>query len=306
MIDRIDSRVAAALIVGALFVAPACKQDGAAKSGEDTPAKAEPAKADTKADDKKPAAAKSGDAPAKKDDAKKTEEPAKPAGEVKKLTSKDFTEIEPDAAETAKTPTKAEDLARFTSDLGEGKLKATITTNMGEFDCDLYEKESPITVANFVGLARGLKAWTATEFDETMRIPGKRPIKELDPVVGVPLYQDILCHRVIPNFMIQCGDPTGTGMSGPGYNIPDEFAPGLKHEGSGILSMANAGPNTGGSQFFITEVSTPHLNNRHTVFGKCNNEPLVKKIARVRTGMQNRPVDPVKIQKITVYRGEKK
>ena len=209
------------------------------------------------------------------------------------LTSKDFTSLAADDAKTATKAPTAKDLKRYVKDLkGKGKLMARIETTQGDFNCELYEKQAPITVANFVGLARGLKAWMDPVSKETLS--------------GVPLYQDVLFHRVIPNFMIQGGDPTGTGMSGPGYKIPDEFHDDLKHEGPGILSMANAGPNTGGSQFFITERSTPHLNNRHTVFGKCDNEELVKKLARVEVGAANRPVEHVKIKKIVISRSNKK
>ena len=197
--------------------------------------------------------------------------------------------MSPDAAETAKKPPVAADLARYTSDLeGSGKLYATITTTAGPFNCELYEKIAPITIANFVGLARGLKAWTD---------PRDKQVK-----TGTRFYDGILFHRVIPNFMVQTGDPLGQGNGGPGYNIPDEFDAKVKHDSPGILSMANTGrPGSGGSQFFITEVPTPHLDGKHTVFGKCDNTKLVKEITRVPT-TANRPNEPVKIKKITISR----
>ena len=211
------------------------------------------------------------------------------AGE--ELTSKDFTELEPDPASTATTPPEASDLARYTKDLeGDGPLHATIRTTMGEFECELYGERAPITVANFVGLSRGLKAW---KHPRTGKVH-----------VGVPLYQDVLFHRVIPGFMIQGGDPMGQGTGNPGYQIPDEFDESLRHDTGGLLSMANAGPNTGGSQFFVTEVPTPHLDDRHAIFGKCDNVDLVKQISQVKKGPGNRPVEPVKIEKITISRGE--
>ena len=202
----------------------------------------------------------------------------------------------------ARIAPSAVDVKRFTSDLGEGELRATIKTNMGDLHCKLYEEESPITVANFVGLARGLKAWTEPKIDP-MRGPSGEPG---EVKLNTSLYSGVVCHRVIPNFMIQCGDPSGTGMGNPGYQIPDEFGAGLKHDKPGLLSMANAGPGTGGSQFFVTEVPTPHLDNRHTIFGACDEVETVKKIARVERGPMDRPVNDVIIEKVEIYRGDKK
>ena len=132
-------------------------------------------------------------------------------------------------------------------------LYARFATSAGTFVVRLFEKETPKTVANFVGLAEGTKAWK-------------------DPVTGesrsTPFYNGLVFHRIIADFMIQGGCPNGNGMGGPGYKFEDEFAPGLKHSKAGILSMANAGPNTNGSQFFITHLATPHLNGKHAVFGE--------------------------------------
>lgn len=194
----------------------------------------------------------------------------------------------PDAADTAKTAPKAEDLARYTADLGSGKLIALIQTSMGPLRCQLYEDKAPLTVANFVGLARGLKAWTHPQTNQAQ--------------VGKPLYDGLIFHRVIPDFMLQGGDPLGLGMGGPGYQIPDEFGPGLKHDKGGLLSMANAGPNTGGSQFFVTEVATPWLDGKHAIFGECDNLDLIKKIARVDRDAMDRPASPVRIEKISISR----
>jgi len=163
-------------------------------------------------------------------------------------------------------PPKAADLAGYVADLtGNGTLTATFQTSLGDIHCELYEKQTPMTVANFVGLARGLKPW---------RDP------RTHAVVKRPLYDGLVFHRVIPSFMIQGGDPLGVGVGGPGYKFADEFVPALRHDKPGRLSMANAGPGTNGSQFFITEVPTPHLDNKHTIFGQCNEIDLVKKIAR--------------------------
>ncbi len=128
-------------------------------------------------------------------------------------------------------------------------LTAKISTSKGDILCELFHQEAPITVANFVGLALG-------------------KISNNDKPLGEPFYDGIIFHRVIPNFMVQGGDPTGTGRGGPGYRFQDEFHPARKHDRPGILSMANAGPGTNGSQFFITHVHTPWLDGKHTVFGR--------------------------------------
>ncbi len=134
---------------------------------------------------------------------------------------------------------------------GEG-IFAEMKTNKGTIVLRLFFEKTPITVANFVGLAEGTKVWTDLR-------TGKQ--------TSAPLYKNLKFHRVIKNFMIQGGDPLGSGRGGPGYRFNDEFRHDLKHDKPGILSMANAGPNTNGSQFFITHVPTPWLDNRHTVFG---------------------------------------
>jgi len=190
----------------------------------------------------------------------------------------------------------AEDLGTYTSDLGgDGPLVATIETSKGAIHCELFDKGAPITVANFIGLARGM-----------------HPFR--DPVSGKvetrPYYDGTVFHRVIPEFMIQGGDPTATGNGGPGYEFATEVSPDLKHE-PGTLSMANAGPNTNGSQFFITEVAENRLDGKYNVFGRCKDLEVVKKIARVPTAQQpgnpdekSRPVDEVKLIKVTISRGQ--
>ena len=149
---------------------------------------------------------------------------------------------------------------------GPGDLYAIFHTSRGDITVKLLEKEAPKTVQNFVGLATGQADW-------------------VDPRTGqkskAHLYDGTMFHRVIPQFMIQGGDPLGTGTGGPGYKFEDEFQSGKKFDRPGLLAMANAGPNTNGSQFFITEVPTPHLNNRHTIFGEVvKGGDLVPQIAR--------------------------
>jgi peptidyl-prolyl cis-trans isomerase A (cyclophilin A) len=170
----------------------------------------------------------------------------------------------------------------------EDGLYATIRTSMGDITVKLFEKESPITVRNFYGLATGKKAWTDPKTHQrTTR----------------PMYPGTIFHRVIPGFMIQGGDPTGTGMGGTDV-IKDEFVPTLQFDVPGRLAMANAGPGTGSCQFFITEVPTTHLNGHHTIFGQVvENQELVGKIARV-PARDTRPITPVKIVKIDFERWE--
>lgn len=165
---------------------------------------------------------------------------------------------------------------------------AKFDTTEGTFTILLYDKEAPNTVANFVGLAEGTKEWR-------------------DPATGQkrtgPYYDGVIFHRVIQGFMIQGGDPLGQGTGGPGYTFGDEFHPKRRHDRAGILSMANAGPNTNGSQFFITLEKTPHLDNRHSVFGEVvSGLDVVKRIGSVATGRQDRPIKPVVMNKVTIER----
>jgi peptidyl-prolyl cis-trans isomerase A (cyclophilin A) len=164
---------------------------------------------------------------------------------------------------------------------------AIFETTAGNITCTLFPTQAPLTVANFIGLATGTKEW-------------KDP-KTGKMVKGVPLYNGTIFHRVIPNFMIQGGDPTGNGTGDPGYSFKDEFSPSLTFDQPGRLAMANSGPGTNGSQFFITEVPTPHLDGHHTIFGQCQDLDVVKKIARVPADPRNdKPIDPVKIIAIKI------
>lgn len=198
------------------------------------------------------------------------------------------------------------------ADTEGGTLYATFKTSMGEFECKLFEEQAPYTVANFVGLVRGVrphldpetKEWTKSRF-----------------------YDGILFHRVIEGFMLQTGDPTGTGTGSPGYFVPDEFDKTLEHNSAGILSMANRNRvdprsqklnvdektgqtlgNTGSSQFFVTVAATPHLDGRHTVFGKCADASVPKEISKVKVRtnraqrVDHKPVEDVTLEQVTITR----
>jgi cyclophilin family peptidyl-prolyl cis-trans isomerase len=169
---------------------------------------------------------------------------------------------------------------------------AVFDTTAGKLRCTLFEKQTPVTVANFIGLASGTKDW-------------KNPVSHATKH-GVPLYDGTIFHRVIPNFMIQGGDPAGNGSGDPGYTFKDEIVSELTFDRPGRLAMANSGPNTNGSQFFITETPTPHLNGRHTIFGQCDQASvaLVKQIARMaRDPRDDKPFRPVKVNHITIEHG---
>jgi cyclophilin family peptidyl-prolyl cis-trans isomerase len=153
-------------------------------------------------------------------------------------------------------------------------VKIKIETTAGDIYADLYEAEVPKTVENFVALA------------------------------NKGFYDGIIFHRVIPDFMIQTGDPTGTGMGGPGYQFKDEFSKKLRHSDAGVLSMANSGPNTNGSQFFITAAATPWLDDRHSVFGKVTQGmDVVQKIAQAPRDRQDKPLTKIAMTKVTVLKG---
>ena len=168
-------------------------------------------------------------------------------------------------------------------------VHAEFATTEGSFKVRLFDQEAPETVANFVGLAEGTKEWTH---------PGTR-----EKMTNTPFYDGIVFHRVIKDFMIQGGDPLGQGIGGPGYNFADEFHPKLRHNKAGILSMANRGPNTNGGQFFITLAPTPHLDDRHSVFGEVvEGMDVVSKIGSTRTGDRDRPTKDIVIQRVSIER----
>ena len=171
---------------------------------------------------------------------------------------------------------------------GSGELHAILHTNHGEIDIKLFEARAPKTVANFVGLATGKRTWVDPDtFSER----------------NDPFYDGVIFHRVIPGFMIQGGDRLGIGTGNPGYRFKDEFHPELRHDKPGILSMANSGSNTNGSQFFITEGPTPHLNGRHAVFGEVvNGMDVVNTIAKLPRDQRDRPKQSAVIQRVEIKR----
>ena len=165
---------------------------------------------------------------------------------------------------------------------------AQFITSEGNFTIRLFDQEAPKTVENFIGLAEGTKEWTHPRTNEKVK---------------KPYYDGVIFHRVIKAFMIQGGDPLGQGMGGPGYTFADEFHPKLRHNKAGILSMANRGPNTNGGQFFITLGPTPHLDDRHTVFGEVvEGMDVVQKIGGAATNDRDRPLTDIAIQTIKIER----
>jgi peptidyl-prolyl cis-trans isomerase A (cyclophilin A) len=166
----------------------------------------------------------------------------------------------------------------------EGKLTAELQTDKGTLECELYEDKAPITVANFVGLARGL-----------------RPYKWQGEWVKKPLYDGTPFHRIIKGFMVQGGDPNGNGSGGPGYDVPDEIWEGAHHDQRGLLCMANHGPNTNGSQFFIMDGAASHLDGGYTIFGKCTPDSVIEAIASHKVAGDH-AIDPPKVKRVVVKR----
>jgi cyclophilin family peptidyl-prolyl cis-trans isomerase len=163
--------------------------------------------------------------------------------------------------------------------------KAVFETSLGDITCTLFPDKAPMTVENFIGLAEGTKQW-------------KNPVSGATKT-NTPLYDGTIFHRVIPDFMIQGGDPAGNGSGDPGYKFKDEFSD-LKFDQPGRLAMANSGPNTNGSQFFITDVPTPHLNNHHTIFGQCGPLSVIKAIESVPRDPMDKPLHPVRLLHVKI------
>jgi peptidyl-prolyl cis-trans isomerase A (cyclophilin A) len=194
-------------------------------------------------------------------------------------------------AQAASTPQTAAPVQKAAA---AAEPTAIIHTTEGDLHCTLFPKVAPIGVENFIGLADGSKNWTSPVTHEEKH--------------GVPLYDGTIFHRVIPQFMIQGGDPAGNGTGDPGYKFKNETSSSVKFDKPGRLAYANAGPDTNGSQFFITEVPYPSLNGGYTIFGQCDDAAvkLVKKIARMPSDPRNnRPVNPVKITHIEIQGASK-
>lgn len=187
-----------------------------------------------------------------------------------------------DKAKDKKEATKKKDTAK-----GKGKkMFAIMETTLGTFKVQLFPDKAPKTVENFVGLAKGTKEWTDPKTNKKVK---------------KPLYDGTVFHRVIKGFMIQGGDPQGNGTGGPGFQFGDEFSPDLRHSKPGILSMANAGPGTNGSQFFVTVAPTPHLNDKHSIFGEVvEGMDVVMKISETKTGPGDKPVEPVVLKSVKI------
>jgi peptidyl-prolyl cis-trans isomerase A (cyclophilin A) len=167
-------------------------------------------------------------------------------------------------------------------------LTATLSTTHGDIEIELFDERAPNTVENFVGLATGEKSWEHPDTGEGME---------------TPLYDDVEFHRIIEDFMIQTGDPTGTGRGGPGYTFDDEFHPDLRHDGPGKVSMANRGPDTNGSQFFITLGAQPHLDDKHAVFGEViDGMDVVEELGSVETDSSDNPKETVLLESVEIHR----
>ncbi|HTM46684.1 MAG TPA: peptidylprolyl isomerase [Polyangiaceae bacterium] len=171
----------------------------------------------------------------------------------------------------------------------DGKLVATIDTEAGKLTCELFDDKAPITVANFVGLARGIRPWKTPEGSWAKK----------------PLYNGTVFHRIIKGFMIQGGDPKGNGSGDPGYVIPDEIWENGSHDARGLLCMANRGPDTNGAQFFILDAPSTYLDGKYTIFGKCEPGDVIEKLASHKV-VGDQAVDPPKIKKVTIERSTPK
>jgi cyclophilin family peptidyl-prolyl cis-trans isomerase len=190
-------------------------------------------------------------------------------------------------AQTAAKPTTAQPAHKPAAAATPARPEAIFETSMGNITCTLFPDKAPMTVENFIGLATGTKEW-------------KNPVSGATKK-STPLYDGTIFHRVIPGFMIQGGDPAGNGSGDPGYKFKDEFSD-LRFDQPGRLAMANSGPNTNGSQFFITSTPTPHLNGKHTIFGQCAPVSTVKAIEAVPRDAMDKPLRPVRLLRVKIIK----
>lgn len=287
-------------LLGGLVMLGGCDSPPAPKKTDDAPAKA-PTEAGTKADPKATPRPASVDGKGATEAAQAKADPAPKkyrrgmfppegmsADEIKKFAADVG---DPSGGEVTLAQAFAGD--PVLADPANGTLVAAFDTTMGAFECELYEAKVPLTVANFVALARGLRP----TYD-----------KKTDAWVTKKFYDGVIFHRVLAGFMIQTGDDTNTGRGNPGYVIVDELVKGLRHDGPGVLSMANREkPNTGSTQFFITVRDTKHLDGKHAVFGKCADPKVPIEISKVKVDHRagDRPYEQVKINTITIARKKK-
>jgi peptidyl-prolyl cis-trans isomerase A (cyclophilin A) len=209
--------------------------------------------------------------------------PALREPEFKEVAAKPVAEVKPAPGDPVQGKFGMEDALKGLP--GDGKqLYADLHTSLGKLECELWPDKAPLTVANFVGLARGIRPW-----------------KKENAWVKKPLYDGLVFHRVIKGFMIQGGDPNRDGSGGPGYEVPDEIWENAHHDQRGLLCMANRGPNTNGSQFFIMDGTAPYLDGGYTIFGKCGPDEVIEKLSSVPT-VGDRATDPPKISKVVVRR----
>lgn len=212
--------------------------------------------------------------------------PAPPTSRARKVTAKPTASVPASPDDPAKGEFSLADATKGL--VGKGALTAVIETDLGAITCTLLDDKSPVTVANFVGLARGLRPWKS---------PDGAWVKK-------PAYDGTTFHRVVKGFMIQGGDAAGTGAGEPGYVVPDEIWDDAYHDRAGQLCMANRGPNTNGAQFFITDGPAPHLDGKYTIFGECGPIEVIHKIGAVEVKGE-RPASPPKIKKVIVKRVDK-
>jgi peptidyl-prolyl cis-trans isomerase A (cyclophilin A) len=205
--------------------------------------------------------------------------------EFKKVSAKPVAAVKPTPGDPTGGKFGMDDALKGLTGSGQ-KLFADVETSVGSLQCELWPDKAPLTVANFVGLARGVRPW-----------------KDKDKWVKTPLYDGLVFHRVVKGFMVQGGDPEKDGHGGPGYEIPDEIWEDAHHDKRGLICMANKGPNTNGSQFFIMDGPAPYLDGNYTIFGKCAPDDVIEKLASAPV-VGDRAIDPPQIKKVVVRRAD--